>query len=250
MKREGRKIAAAVVYDYQMARICERAGAELLSVGDSLGRNVLGQEDVDDCLVEDMLPFARAVVRARESAIVSVDLPTTASRGGPEEVAKAAQLFKAAGVDMMKVDIRTHEEELFENVKAVISIGLGAYPQIGFPTQGASRGIRSGDEVRDHVMKWAHAIEAAGGAAIDLTNVTPDIYKEVCESVQIPVLGGQAPPEADGKIQVAFGISNYAASNIDRADDKPNAARDFYQNMKRIIDDIHGGKWAAGQATL
>ena len=43
MKRNGKKIAAAVVYEYQMTKICERAGVDLLSVGDSLGRNVLGQ---------------------------------------------------------------------------------------------------------------------------------------------------------------------------------------------------------------
>ena len=50
MKRDGKKIAAAVVYDYQTARITERAGADLLSVGDSLGRNILGHDDVMDSL--------------------------------------------------------------------------------------------------------------------------------------------------------------------------------------------------------
>ena len=82
MKRDGKKIAAAVVYEYQMTKICERAGVDLLSVGDSLGRNVLGQADVDDCTVDDMIPFAKAVVRARERALVSVDMPTTPSRAG------------------------------------------------------------------------------------------------------------------------------------------------------------------------
>ena len=106
MKRDGRKIAAAVVYEYQMTRICERAGVDLLSVGDSLGRNVLGQEDVDECTVDDMIPFARAVVRGRERAVVSVDMPTKPSRGGPVEVGRAAKRFKdEAGVDMTKIDI-------------------------------------------------------------------------------------------------------------------------------------------------
>src|SRR3954471_23848469 len=61
MKRQGKKIAAAVVYEYQMTRICEKAGVDLLSVGDSLGRNVLGHDHVDECTVDDMIPFARAV---------------------------------------------------------------------------------------------------------------------------------------------------------------------------------------------
>lgn len=248
MKRDGKKIAAAVVYEYQMAKICERAGVDVLSVGDSLGRNVLGQADVDDCTVDDMIPFAKAVMRARERAVVSVDMPTTPSRAGPAEVAKAAKRFKdEAGVDMVKIDIRTREEELFEEVPAVIEIGLHVYPQIGFPTQGLTRGIQGGPEVLDHVMKWAHKIQDAGAAMIDLTNVPPEIYAEVCKSLRIPVIGGQAPPQADGKIQVAVSGLGYSAATIDRTDDRPNMAKYAYDIMSRIFSDIHSGKWGTGQ---
>ena len=248
MKRDGKKIAAAVVYEYQMAKICERAGVDVLSVGDSLGRNVLGQADVDDCTVDDMIPFAKAVVRGRERAVVSVDMPTTPSRAGPAEVAKAAKRFKdEAGVDMVKIDIRTREEELFEELAAVIDIGLYVYPQIGYPTQGPTRGIQSGPEVLDHVMKWAHKIQDAGAAMIDLTNVPPDVYEQVCKSLRIPVIGGQAPQQADGKIQVAVSGLGYFAATIDRDDGRPNMAKFAHDTMKKYIDDIHAGKWGTGQ---
>jgi 3-methyl-2-oxobutanoate hydroxymethyltransferase len=246
MKRDGKKIAAAVVYDYQTAKITEDAGADLLSVGDSLGRNMLGQEDVDDCLVEDMLPFLRAVVRARTRALISVDMPTTASRQTPAEVGKTAKLFKDNGADMTKVDIRTREEALFDNVKAVLDTGLGAYPQIGFPTQGASTGIVSGDAARDHVMTWAHKIEDAGATMIDLTNVTPEVYAEVCQSLKIPCIGGQAPPEADGKIQVVFGVVGFSHALLEK--EGKNPAKDYYGRIKAIMDSIHSGKWESRQA--
>ena len=100
----------------------------------------------------------------------------------------------------------------------MIEAGLEAYPQIGFPTQGANRGVQSGPEVHAHVMKWAHAIEEAGAALIDLTNVPPDIYEDVCKSLRIPVIGGQAPAQADGKIQVAVNGVGYFAHTIDRTD--------------------------------
>ena len=75
MKQSGERIVALIVYDYQMARIADKAGADVLTVGDSLGRNVLGQPDVLDCTVDDMIPFAKAVVRASERAVVSVICP-------------------------------------------------------------------------------------------------------------------------------------------------------------------------------
>lgn len=246
MKRDGKKIAAAVVYDYQTAKITEAAGADLLSVGDSLGRNVLGQEDVDDCTVEDMRPFVRAVARARERALLSVDMPTTASRQKPAEITKVAKLFKEDGADMTKVDIRTREEELFDNVKAVLDAGLGAYPQIGFPTQGPSTGIVSGEAAREHVLKWAQKIEEIGATMIDLTNVTPEVYAEVCKTLKIPVIGGQAPPEADGKIQVVFGVVGFSYALLDKEGDNP--AKGYYNRIKTIMDSIHSGKWESRQA--
>ena len=248
MKTNGQKIAAAVVYEYQMTKICERAGIDLLSVGDSLGRNVLGQDDVDDCTVDDMIPFARAVVKGRERAVVSVDMPTTPSRGGAKEVGAAAKRFKdEAGVDMTKIDIRTHEEELFDEVYAVQEAGLYAYPQIGFPTQGTNKGIQGGDEVRDYVLKWAHKLEEAGVAMIDLTNVPADIYAQVCADLKVPVIGGQAPKEADGKIQVAVSGVGYFAATIDRGDNRPNASKFMFDVMNRIVADIHAGVWGTGQ---
>ena len=248
MKRNGRKIAAAVVYEYQMTRICETAGVDLLSVGDSLGRNMLGHDHVDECTVDDMIPFARAVVRGRERAIVSVDMPTVPSAAGVEAVAAAARRFREeAGVDMVKIDIRTREEELFEEVYAVQEAGLHAYPQIGFPTQGAARGVQGGAEVGEYIHKWAHAIQDAGAALIDLTNVTPDIYADVCASLRIPVIGGQAPPEADGKIQVMVSGTGYNVATMNRDDGRPDAAKFMYDVMKSIIDSIHAGNWTTRQ---
>ena len=248
MKKDGKKIAAAVVYELKMTKICERAGVDVHLVGDSLGRNFMGHDHVDECTVDDMIPFARAVVRGRERAVVSVDMPTTPSRAGATEFVKAAKSFKEdAGVYMTKIDILTREEELFDGVQAVIDAGLEVYPQIGYPTQGPSTGIQSGPEVLAHVMKWAHAIEDAGAAMIDLTNVPPDVYAEVCNSLRVPVIGGQAPQMADGKIQVMFSGVGYGAGTIDRDDGRPNTSKFMYDVMQGIINDIHSGKWGTGQ---
>src|SRR5438093_9227316 len=250
MKAQGKKIAAAVVYDATMTTICERAGVDLLSVGDSLGRAYLGQDEPDDYLVEEMMVFARAVGRSAQRAVVSVDMPTLTCKHGPTEVGKAAKRLKdEAHVDLTKVDIRTQEEELFEDVQAVLAAGLGVYPQIGFPTFGGSTGIRSDSAARDHVLKWARKIEEAGASIIDLTNVTSEIYTDVVKSVKIPVIGGQTGPEADGRIYVIASVTGYRVDGFDSPDDRTSAAKLAYDIAKKGFANIHAGSWKSGAAT-
>lgn len=245
MKRDGRKIAIAVVYEYQMAKICERAGADLLSVGDSLGRVFLGLPHTDDFTIDDMIPFAKAVNRAAERAVVNIDMPTATCNAGPKAVAIAAMRIKnEVGADMTKVDIRQQEEALYDDVLAVIETGLPVYPQIGFPA-GAGSTIHGSKADHEHILKWARKLEDAGAAALDLTSVTPEIYADVCKSVMIPVLGGQTGPEADGRIYVSYSLVGYQAATLDRPG-APSTARFIFDQMKAAIDSVHSGRWQAG----
>lgn len=242
MKRDGKKIATFVVYEYQMARICEAAGADFLSVGDSLGRVFLGYPHADAFTIDDMMPFAKAVCRGAERAVVSVDMPTATCKAGPAAVKAAALRIKnEVGADMTKVDIRQAEAELFDDVRAVLDAGLAVYPQIGFPA-GAGSVIHGSAADRDHIVKWAHELEAAGAAALDLTSVTTAIYAEVSKSLKIPVLGGQCGPEADGRIYVSYGLVGYNAAAIYR-DAPPSAAKLIFEIAKNAADQIHSGRW-------
>src|SRR5687767_6693096 len=74
MKREGRKIVGVVCWDYPMARIADRAGADLVSVGDSVGVNLWGQAP-DEITLDEMLIVCRAVRRGVKRALLSCDLP-------------------------------------------------------------------------------------------------------------------------------------------------------------------------------
>jgi hypothetical protein len=82
MKSEGKKIAAAVVYEYQMTKICERAGVDVLSVGDSLGRNVLGLDLTTGCR------HGQPTARIDELAHIA----------GPVEVCECGGRFRSQGL--------------------------------------------------------------------------------------------------------------------------------------------------------
>lgn len=244
MKRDKKKIAAAVVYDRNMVQIVERAGADLLSVGDSVGTNLLGYSNPDQMSFEEMTPFIRAVARSAERAVVSSDLPRSVCNAGPVAVQKVVRELKEWGVDMVKVDIRRHEEELIDEIQAVIEAGLACYPQIGFATfPGEATGAHGSPEDHEYVLKWAHAVEDRGASIVDLSQTSAEIYADVCRTLRIPVMNGPAVPEADGKILVLFGAAGYAPSTMERSD-PPSAAKVIFDIAEHTISEIHAGRWA------
>ena len=96
MKQAGRKIVGVVAWDFQIAQIADRAGVDLISVGDSVGVNLWGQAP-DEITIEEMLTVCRAVRRGVKRAVVSVDCPAH------EQNVDAAMRVKECGADMVKL---------------------------------------------------------------------------------------------------------------------------------------------------
>ena len=105
MKREGRKIAGVVAWDYQVARIAERAGIDLISVGDSVGANLLGHDNPLEVSLDEIMVFCKAVRRGTRRASVSCDMPFGPLQEGiPSALKAAVRLVKEGGADMIKLD--------------------------------------------------------------------------------------------------------------------------------------------------
>jgi 3-methyl-2-oxobutanoate hydroxymethyltransferase len=105
MKEDGRKIVGVVAWDYQIATVADRAGVEIVSVGDTVGVNLWGHTSPFEITMDEMLTVARAVRRGVARALVSADFPFGPVQEGPASAVRAAIRFvKEAGVDMVKVD--------------------------------------------------------------------------------------------------------------------------------------------------
>ena len=239
MKRQRQRIVSAVCYEYQMAQIADRAGADVLSVGDSVGRVFLAYDDPDGMTLDEMIPFARAVNKAAERALVSCDMPTSAVNAGPRFAADAAKrIADETGVQMVKVDIREDMDGLFPVVEAVLKASvLAVYPQIGY-----SHLVREGNPAaREVIVSKAKTLESLGAAMLDLTGVTAELYKAASEAVRMPVIGGQSGPEADGHIYVTYPLVGYQSSLLDKAGDGPNAAQYIFDIQKKAFANVHAG---------
>src|SRR6201987_6252204 len=105
MKREGKKIAGVVAWDYPMARIADRAAVDFISVGDSVGVNLWGHANPLEVTLDEMLVVCKAVRRGTARALVSYDLPFgPVQQGVATALAAAIRIVQEGGADIVKVD--------------------------------------------------------------------------------------------------------------------------------------------------
>src|SRR5215475_9458322 len=135
MKRAGQKIVGVVAWDFQIAQIVDRAGVDIVSVGDSVGINLWGHANPLEVTMDEMVVVCRAVRRGVKRALVSCDFPFGPLQEGPETAVRAAiRLVKEAGADMIKLD---GAADFPDAVRAVTRAGIPVFAQFGITPQTA-----------------------------------------------------------------------------------------------------------------
>ncbi|SRR5712691_1839194 len=222
MKRDKQKIAACVAYDYQMAQMLDRAGADLISIGDSVGSRFFGQPTHFETTLDQMVLCCLAVTRGVQRAVVNCDLPFGPIQEGPDSAVRAAiRLVKEGHAEMVKVDGAADNPEA---VRAIAKAGIPVWAQFGFTPQttAAYGGFTNiSDEVRSHLrdtlVQQAKMLEDAGASALDCTNVGNEIVGDIATAVSIPAIGGyNTGPNADGRVTVSYSLVGYGATTVDQ----------------------------------
>src|SRR5438067_4682385 len=135
MKRDGKKIVGVVAWDYQIAQIADRAGVDIISVGDTVGINLWGHATPLEVTMEEMIVVCKAVRRGTKRALVSCDFPFGPLQEGADSAVKAAiRLVKEAGADMIKLD---GAADFPEAVRALSRAGIPVFAQFGITPQTA-----------------------------------------------------------------------------------------------------------------
>lgn len=238
MKHEGRKVVGLVVWDYQMARIAERVGADIVSVGDSVGVNLWGHRSPLEITLEEMLIVCKAVRRGVQRALLSCDLPYGPLQQGTAQALEAAiRLVKEAGAEMIKLDGAADHPEA---VEALTRAGIPVFAQLGrtpqaslleggpAPAAASSSDVPGVSQQTARLIEQARQLEAAGAALLDFTHSGESAGAAVVAAVRIPVVGGMGGgPWLDGRMRMAHAAIGYADSCID-------SARDRYANVAQI----------------
>ena len=257
MKRDGAKIVGVVAWDYQIARIVDRAGVDIVSVGDSVGVNLWGHANPLEVTMEEMIVVCKAVRRGVKRALVSCDFPFGPLQQGTESaLAAAIRLVKEGGADLVKLD---GAAEFPDAVRAITRAGIPVFAQMGItPQTAAQSGIDYATMLKGatqvpaqmtaRLVEEAKSLEAAGASLIDFTNSGPVAGTEVARAVRIPVIGGLGGgPWLDGRMRMAHAAIGYAASALDsKAETYANVARVTLDAITAYAEDVRAARQIKG----
>jgi 3-methyl-2-oxobutanoate hydroxymethyltransferase len=212
MKREGRKIVGVVAWDTPMAQLAERAGVDLLSIGDSIGKNLWGHASENEVTVDELLIICKAVRRGAKRALVSADVPAAAT----DPLAAAQRLAREGGADMVKVLAPP------DTVRTIARAGVAVFAEFH-----------------------------GGGATADLVAQAkgPEAGAAVVKAVRIPVIGGLGGgPWLDGRMRMAHAAIGYGMQWLDaKTETYAHVASIALGALSAYAEDVRAGRQIRGQ---
>lgn len=247
------KIAVLTAYDYSTSLICDRAGVDVILVGDSAGMVVLGHPSTVPVNISEMLMFCGAVSRGAKRAMIVGDMPFGSYQPSTEMAIENAIQFIKAGCDAVKLEGGL---EIADKVKAIVDAGVPVMGHIGLKPQTSSlwEGYRLQGKTADAAARLyqdAKALENAGAFSIVLEMVASEAAEMITKRVSVPTIGIGSGPGCDGQVLVLHDLLGIYE------DIKPKFVRRYAELAKPILDavasytqDVKEGKFPADLNTF
>jgi 3-methyl-2-oxobutanoate hydroxymethyltransferase len=205
MKQEGKKITMLTAYDYPMALLEDRAGIDIILVGDSLAMTVLGYENTLPVTMDEMIHHTKAVRRGAKYALIIGDMPFMSYNTSEREaILHAGRFMKEGGADAVKLEGGASVNEI---VKAIVHAGIPVMGHIGLTPQTISMlggfKVQGKDaQAAQRIIDDALILEEAGAFAVLLEAIPGPIAKRITERLKIPTVGIGAGIHCDGQVLV------------------------------------------------
>ncbi|MGA1771050.1 MAG: 3-methyl-2-oxobutanoate hydroxymethyltransferase [Flavobacteriaceae bacterium] len=205
MKQQGDKIAMLTAYDYTLAGIIDKAGIDIILVGDSASNVIAGHETTLPITLDQMIYHAASVVRAIERALVVVDLPFGTYQADSKEALRSAiRIMKESGAHAVKLE---GGEKIKDSIERILKAGIPVMGHLGLTPQSIYKfgtyTVRAReDEEAQTLLKDAKMLEEIGCFAIVLEKIPAKLAQKVAQSVSIPIIGIGAGDAVDGQVLV------------------------------------------------
>lgn len=205
MKRRGEKITQLTCYDYTTARLIDKAGINMILVGDSLGMTMQGYKDTLPVTMEEMIVYGRSVVRGCENTFVVVDMPFMSYQVSvAQALENAGRLMKETGCSAIKLE---GGKDVCPQIRAITAAGIPVVAHIGMTPQsvnafGGFKVQGKGEANARRVLEDALAVQEAGAFAVTLECVPPKLATLITRKLEIITIGIGASAECDAQVLV------------------------------------------------
>ena len=250
----GQKFSMLTCYDALTAQVFDRAGIEMLLVGDSAANVVLGYESTLTITLDEMIPLAAAVSRGASRAMVVADLPFGSYEQSPQQaVASAVRLMKEGGAHAVKIEA---DASMTEWVRALVRTGIPVVAHVGFTPQsehalGGFR-VQGRGEAAERVLADAVALAEAGAFCVLMEMVTAEVARRVDEAVgAVPTIGIGASNVTTGQVLVWQDMMGVRSGRV------PRFVKQFAQ-IGKVMEDaarayrdqVRSGEFPAAEHTF
>ena len=230
MKKNKEKISVITSYDYCSAKICDKAGIDILLVGDSGGMVMLGYDSTVPVNMKEMLMFTRAVAVGSNRSLIVADMPFGSYQIDARQAVKNAVRFIKSGSDAVKIEGGI---EMLDKIKAILKMGIPVMGHIGLKPQTTK--LWDGYKIQGttaisgyNLLNEAKELEKIGVFAIVLEMVTLEVAELISQNLKIPTIGIGSGPHCDGQVLVLHDMLNL----YDKI--KPKFVKS-YANLSEII---------------
>tara|TARA_A200000113_G_scaffold90808_1_gene81236 strand:+ start:792 stop:1619 length:828 start_codon:yes stop_codon:yes gene_type:complete len=205
LKSKGRKIAMLTAYDYTMAGIVDKAGVDVILVGDSASNVMAGHETTLPITLDQMIYHAASVVRGVKRALVVVDLPFGAYQADSKEALRSAiRIMKESGAHAVKLE---GGSQIQESIERILQAGIPVMGHLGLTPQSIYKfgtySVRAKEESEaEQLIKDAEMLEKAGCFGIVVEKIPAKLAEKVTKKVTIPIIGIGAGAAVDGQVLV------------------------------------------------
>ncbi len=204
-KQQQKKITVLTAWDYPIAQILDRAGVDMILVGDSLAMVALGHNSTLPLTLDAIIHHAQAVMRGVEKALVIVDLPfLTYQQDVSTAMASAGRVLKETGAGAVKLE--GGHPLMVATVRRLVEVGIPVMGHVGLTPQSVKQlGFRQQGKTeidRQRIISEAAALEEAGAFSIVLEHIPADLAQEISKKLVIPTIGIGAGVHCDGQVLV------------------------------------------------
>jgi 3-methyl-2-oxobutanoate hydroxymethyltransferase len=205
MKSAGEKISMITAYDFSFAGIFDKAGIDVILVGDSASNVMAGHETTLPITLDQMIYHAQSVVRAISRCLIVVDLPFGSYQSNPDiALASAIKIMKETGGHSIKLE---GGEKEIDSIKRIVDAGIPVMGHLGLTPQSIYKfgtyTVRAKEEEEaNQLKKDALLLQEAGCFALVLEKIPAQLAKEVSEQLTIPTIGIGAGKYCDGQVLV------------------------------------------------